>query len=93
MGSLYTPTYRANDGSQKESAIIWLKYRDALGVLRRESSGTEKEQEARRLLKQREGAAVDGRVIAPRVDKITVAELAEDLKIEYRANGRKSYSS
>ena len=47
-------------------------------------------QGARRLLKQREGAAVDGRVIAPRVDKITVAELAEDLKTEYRANGRKS---
>lgn len=90
MGSLYRPKYRAADGTQKESAIIWLKYRDALGVLRRESSGTEKEQDARRLLKQREGAAVEGRVIAPRVDKITVAELAEDLKTEYKANGRRS---
>jgi len=90
MGSLYRPKYRASDGSLKESAVIWLKYRDALGVLRRESSGVEKEQEARRLLKQREGAAVDGRVIAPRGDKITVAELTEDLKTEYRANGRKS---
>jgi hypothetical protein len=60
MGSLYRPTYRAADGSQKESAIIWLKYRDALGVLRRESSETTKEQEAKRLLKQREGAAVEG---------------------------------
>jgi integrase len=90
MGSLYRPKYRATDGTLKESAVVWLKYRDALGVLRRESSGVEKEQEARRLLKQREGAAVDGRVIAPRVDKITVAELAEDLKTEYRANGRKS---
>ena len=59
-------------------------------MLRRESSDTDKEQEARRLLKQREAAAVEGRVIAPRVDKITVAELAEDLKTEYRANGRKS---
>lgn len=42
------------------------------------------------MLKQREGAAVEGRVIAPRVEKVTVAELAEDLKIEYRANVRKS---
>ena len=90
MGSLYRPKYRAADGTLRESAIIWLKYRDALGVLRRESSETTKEQVARRLLKQREGAAVEGRVIAPRVDKISVAELAEDLKIEYRANGRKS---
>src|SRR5262245_8946147 len=90
MGSLYRPEYRASDGTQKESAIIWLKYRDALGVLRRESSETDKEQEARRLLKQREGAAVEGRVIVPRVDKITVAELAEDRKTAYRANGRKS---
>ena len=90
MGSLYRPTYRAADGTQRESAVIWLKYRDALGVLRRESSETTKEQEAKRILKQREGAAVEGRVIAPRVDKITVAQLAEDLKTEYRANGRRS---
>jgi integrase len=90
MGSLDRPTYRAADGTKRESAVIWLKYRDALGVLRRESSETTKEQEARRLLKQREGAAVEGRVIAPRVDKVTVAQLAEDLKTEYRANGRKS---
>ena len=41
----------------KESAVLWVKYGDALGVLRCESSGTEKEQEAR------EGAAVEGRAI------------------------------
>ena len=43
-----------------------------------------------RFLKQKEGAAVEGRVIAPRVDRITIAQLAEDLKTEYRANGRRS---
>src|SRR5215471_10067120 len=90
MGSLYRPKYRDSDGTLKESAVIWLKYRDALGVLRRESSKTEKEQEARRLLKQREGAAVEGRVIVPRSDRITVAELAEGLKADYRQNARRS---
>ena len=90
MGSLYRPKYRGSDGTQKESAIIWMKYRDALGVLRRESSGTEKEQEARRLLKQREGAAVEGRVVVPRADRITIGELAEHLKADYKANGRRS---
>src|SRR5688572_16181824 len=90
MGSLYRPKYRASDGSVKESAVIWLKYRDALGVLRRESSETTKEQEARRLLKQREGAAVEGRIIIPRADKITVAELGQALRDDYKANCRKS---
>src|SRR5690242_6574071 len=90
MGSLYRPTYRAKDGTLKESAVIWLKYRDALGVLRRESSETEKEQEARRQLKQREGAAVEGRVIVPRADRVTIAALAETLKADYAANARKS---
>src|SRR5687768_11433529 len=90
MGSLYRRTYRADDGTVKKSAVIWLKYRDALGVLRRESSGTEKEQEAKRVLRQKEGAAEDGRVVAPRADRITVAQLAEDLKAEYTANGRRS---
>src|SRR5262249_39522575 len=90
MGSLYRPKYRASDGSLRESAVIWLKYRDALGVLRRESSEATKEQEARRLLKQREGAAVEGRVIVPRADRVTVAELAETLKADYKANGRRS---
>jgi len=90
MGSLYRPKYRGADGTLKESAVIWLKYRDALGVLRRESSETTKEREARRILKQREGAAVDGRVIVPRADRVTIAELAENLKADYKANGRKS---
>ena len=43
MGSIYRPKYRAADGSLKESPILWLKYSDALGVLRRESSETTKE--------------------------------------------------
>ena len=90
MGSRYRPKYRAGDGSVKESAIIWLKYRDSLGVLRRESSGTEKEQEAKRVLRQKEGAAEAGRLEAPRADRITVAQLAEDLTAEYTANGRRS---
>jgi hypothetical protein len=42
------------------------------------------------LLKQREGAAVEGRVIFPRADKVTVAELAQALQDDYKANGRRS---
>ena len=84
MGSLYRPKYRAADGTVKESAVWWLKYRDALGVVRRESSETVKEQEARRMLKQREGAAVEHRVIPVNVQRLTIAQLAEDLKSDYK---------
>jgi hypothetical protein len=58
----------------------------ALGVLRREASGTNKEHEARRLLKQREGAAVEGRVVFSRADRVTIVELAEHLKADYKAD-------
>src|SRR5262245_3043213 len=90
MGSLYRPKYRGADGTLKESAVIWLKYRDALGVLRRESSETTKEQEAKRVLRRKEGRAEAGQLEAPRANKITVAELAEDLKADYNANGKRS---
>ncbi len=60
------------------------------GRVIRESSGTDKEAEARRLLRRREGAAVEGRAIVPRVERIKVADLAEDLRRDYAANGRRS---
>jgi integrase len=44
----------------------------------------------RRSLKQREGAAVEGRIVVPRADRVTIAELAENLKADYKANSRKS---
>ena len=72
----------------RESAVYWLKYRDALGVLRREASGTEKEHEARRLLKRREGASVEGRVVIPQADRVTLEQLADTLRTDYETNGR-----
>ena len=33
---------------------------------------------------------LEGRVITPRVEHITVAQLAEDLRDDYAANGRRS---
>jgi integrase len=89
VGSIYRPKYRAADGTLKESRVLWLKYR-AGGRVVRQSSGTETEREARKLLALREGAAAEGKVILPRADKVTVRELADDLTAEYAANGRRS---
>src|SRR6266566_3079606 len=55
MGSLYRPKYRGLGGTLNQSAVIWLRYRDSLGVLRHESSESDKEQRARRLLKATRG--------------------------------------
>src|SRR5262245_43681966 len=91
MGSLYRRTYKAADGSTHEVGAWWIKYRDCHGVIRRESSETENQQEAKRLLKRREGAAAEGKVIASTADaKVTVGELLAELKTEYQANARRS---
>ena len=67
----------------------WIKWK-AHGKVYRENSRTTKESEARQLLKQREGAAVEGRPILPYSAKVRVQELMEDLLTEYRANSRPS---
>jgi integrase len=90
MGSLYTRKDRNAAGVLVPSAVIWIKYRDASGRIVRESTKTENAVEARRLLKLREGAAAEGKVVAPKADKVTVAELADELRAEYAANGRRS---
>ena len=98
MGSIYKPKYAPEGqtfseaktaGTLRESAVWWLKYR-AGGRVVRQSSGSEHAQEARKLLRVREGAAAEGKVILPRADKVTIRELADDLKAEYAANGRRS---
>ena len=76
-------------GGPRASAVWWLKYRPG-GRIVRQSSGTEKEKEAKKLLALREGAAAEGKVILPRADKVTIRELADDLTAEYAANGRRS---
>ncbi|MDA8325317.1 MAG: site-specific integrase [Nitrospiraceae bacterium] len=67
----------------------WIKYyRD--GKPYRESSHSSKESDAKRLLKAREGAIAIGRFHGLKVEKILYNELAEDLLIDYKLNGRKS---
>src|SRR5687768_14075349 len=87
---LYRQEYRAPDGATKTVAIWTARYRDARGILRRESTGLTDYAEAKRWLKLREGRAAEGKIILPRADKITVAELSADLVNDYRINERRS---
>ena len=78
MGSLYQ---RGN--------VWWIKYYRN-GKSYRESTRSEKETYAKKLLKLREGEITQGRIPALRVERIRFDELAEDLITDYKVNGRKS---
>jgi len=71
--------------------VFWIKYYRA-GKAYRESSHSEKESDAKRLLKKREGEIVENRFPGLRVEKIRYEELAQDLVNDYQVNGRRSIS-
>jgi integrase len=78
MGSIY-----------KRGHIYWIKYyRD--GKLYRETTKSEKELDAKRLLRLREGEIAQGKIPGIYFDKIRFDDLAEEFLAEYRINQRKS---
>ncbi len=97
MGYLYRRKYppegktykeAKKDGTLLETAVWWVKYY-ANGRAIRESTGTAKENVAKRILKEREGRAVAGQPVLPRVDRIRYEEIAQDLKQHYEATGKR----
>ena len=78
MGSIY-----------KRGAVYWLKYYRN-GKPYRESAKTEKETEAKRLLKKREGEISEGKIPGVHFDKVKFNDLTDDFLADYRINGRKS---
>lgn len=78
MGSLY-----------KRGNMWWVKYYRS-GRPIRESTGTDKEGEAKKFLKRREGDIASGRVVIPRMERIRFENLAEDYLNDYRVNGKRS---
>ncbi len=84
MGSLYRPKLK----SGKPSTIWWVKYY-VNGRPVRESTGTDRETEARRFLKEREGRAASGQPILPRADRVRYEEVAQDLRTHYEATGER----
>ncbi len=77
MGHLY---------KQKSSCNWWAKYY-VNGKAVRESTGTDKESQARRFMKEREGRVAAGQPILPRVDRIRYEEIARDLRQYYQTTG------
>jgi integrase len=89
MGSLYKKRRKRSDGSTVEERIWWAKfYQNGRPI--RESTGAEKEQEARRFLKVREGAVASGQPILPRADRARYDEAAAALRAHYTTTGTRN---
>jgi integrase len=69
--------------------VFWIKYYRA-GKPYRESTHSDSESKAKRLLKLREGQVVENRFPGLRVEKIRYEELGEDFLNDYKVNGKKS---
>src|SRR5262249_54446234 len=97
MGYLFRPKYAPEGqtypearkaGTLRESLIWWCQY-SLHGKRIRESTGTEKETEARTFLKQKEGRVALGQPVLPKVDRIRYEEIALDLRRYYETTNRR----
>src|SRR5712691_8300006 len=82
MGYLYRRKLR----SGKLTSTWWCKYY-VNGRPVRESTGTDKETEARRFVKEREGRVATGQPILPRADRVRYDDVAQDLRQHYQVTG------
>src|SRR5215813_8544416 len=73
----------------QRGTVWWVKYYRN-GKPYRETSGSEKESEARKLLKRRLGEIVLGRFVGPDAERVTIRELAEQFLNDCRVNQKKS---
>jgi integrase len=70
---------------------LWMKYYiPGRSSPVRESTGTDQEKEARRILKEREGRAAAGLPLLPRADKVRYEEARDDLKSHYETTGTRT---
>jgi len=88
LGRIFKPRWKRKDGSYYESPHWWIGFYHR-GKEIRESSESENEAEAKRLLKRKVTAIEAGKVL-PREDKLTFDELAKDIENDYKVNGKRS---
>lgn len=74
-------------GALRESEVYWIRYRKDYRTVR-ESTESTRYEDAKKLLNQRRRAADRGEAIAPKANRVTVAEMAERLRADYEENGQ-----
>ena len=73
----------------KRGSVFWIAYYHR-GKEYRESSESENESQARKLLKKRLGEIGSGKLVGPIEEKVTFEQLADDLIKDYEVNGKRS---
>ena len=73
----------------KRGSVYWISYYHR-GKEYRESSESESESQARKLLKKRLGEMGSGKLIGPVEERVTFEEMTEDLLRDYQVNKRKA---
>ena len=73
----------------RRGTVFWVKYY-VNGRPIRESTGTDKEKDAERFLKEREGRVAMGQPILPRADRLRVEDILDDLRVHYATTGRRN---
>jgi|SRR5271157_848807 len=73
----------------KRGRMFWIQFYRG-GKYYRESSQSDRESDAKRLLRIREGDIAQGKFIGLKVEKTTFDQLAKDYITDYKMNGRKS---
>jgi integrase len=92
MGTIYRPTYRDRHGAVQTSTIWWARFRQH-GRTVRQSTETADERKARAFLREREGKVALNLPVVPQADRLTLAQAAQLILDDYRANGRRSTDS
>jgi integrase len=88
-GRIFQPSYTTPAGERKKTATWWIQYfRNGERV--RESSKSERKQDAARLLRDRLAALAAGRPTGPLVERTTYDDMARMLEDSYVVNKRRS---
>jgi integrase len=90
MGCIYKRSWKdKKTGEIVEGDTLWIKYYRN-GKAYHESTHSDKENDAKRLLKKREGEIAKGEIPGIYFDKVRFNELAEDFLTDYRINDKKT---
>ncbi len=91
MGCLYKRKQKLPSGEYREMRTWWIKYYQG-GRPVRESTGTDREAVARRMLRTREGDVERGIPITPKMGRVTFEDAAADFLNDYQVNGKRTYA-
>lgn len=75
---------------RRRGGVYWIRYYDTNGQRHEESARTDKFEQARSLLRQREGDVEKGLPVSARIGRLCLADAAKQLVTDYRINGRHS---